>query len=351
MPLLQALASTFLISLIPNALLVAVPTEMLLNKSTGVNMRFVLLGFAAGGMLGDVFLHSIPHLLGSAVPHDDHKHQHEHEHEDGHEHEHDKSEHGHGHALLWVGLMVLAGYLLFFVAERVASLRLGGSHSHAHTHDSHKDSEAERFEEDTSRRGRGRGRGRSKSANPKANPEVKAKATASTPSAPSPPPPGRGLWFAMATQMGPTGWLNLLADAAHNFTDGVAIGAACSGAGSLATVKFLAVLFHEVPHEIGDFAILVHSGLTKWQAIQAQFVTALAAFAGTLLGYSFSQLSHSSEAALTAVTSGGFLYIATSIMASVGTDAYRRNTLPQILCETLGFLCGVATMVIVALLE
>lgn len=346
MPLLQALASTFLISLIPNVLLVAVPTEILLNKPTGVNMRFVLLGFAAGGMLGDVFLHSIPHLLGSAVPHDDHKH--EHEHEDGHEHEHDKSEHGHGHALLWVGLMVLAGYLLFFVAERVASLRLGGSHGHAHhhAHDSHKDSEAERLEEDTPRLGRGRGRGRSKSANPK----VKAKATASTPSAPS-PPPGRGLWFAMATHMGPTGWLNLFADFSHNFSDGVAIGAACSGAGSLATVKFLAVLFHEVPHEIGDFAILVHSGLTKWQAIQAQFVTALAAFAGTLLGYSFSQLSHSSETALTAVTSGGFLYIATSIMASVGTDAYRRNTLPQILCETLGFLCGVATMVIVALLE
>jgi zinc transporter 7 len=46
----------------------------------------------------------------------------------------------------------------------------------------------------------------------------------------------------------------------------------------------VAVFFHEIPHEVGDFALLVQSGFTKWQAMGAQFFTAVGAFLGTFIG-------------------------------------------------------------------
>lgn len=46
----------------------------------------------------------------------------------------------------------------------------------------------------------------------------------------------------------------------------------------------MAVFFHEIPHEVGDFALLVQAGFTKRQAMGAQFVTAIGALLGTLIG-------------------------------------------------------------------
>lgn len=60
-----------------------------------------------------------------------------------------------------------------------------------------------------------------------------------------------------------SGYLNLAADFAHNFTDGLAIGASYRAGHAIGVVTTLAVLFHEVPHEIGDFAILIQSGCSK----------------------------------------------------------------------------------------
>lgn len=60
-----------------------------------------------------------------------------------------------------------------------------------------------------------------------------------------------------------SGYLNLAADFTHNFTDGLAIGASFLVGPAVGFVTTLTILLHEVPHEIGDFAILVQSGCTK----------------------------------------------------------------------------------------
>lgn len=60
-----------------------------------------------------------------------------------------------------------------------------------------------------------------------------------------------------------SGYLNLAADFTHNFTDGLAIGASFLVGPAVGAVTTLTILLHEVPHEIGDFAILVQSGCTK----------------------------------------------------------------------------------------
>jgi len=67
----------------------------------------------------------------------------------------------------------------------------------------------------------------------------------------------------VSTDIKVSGYLNLAADFTHNFTDGLAIGASFLVGPAVGTVTTITILLHEVPHEIGDFAILVQSGCTK----------------------------------------------------------------------------------------
>ena len=68
------------------------------------------------------------------------------------------------------------------------------------------------------------------------------------------------------------GFLNLFADCFHNFTDGLAIGASFAAGESVGTITTLTILLHEVPHEIGDYAILIQSGVPPMKAIMLQVI-------------------------------------------------------------------------------
>lgn len=80
------------------------------------------------------------------------------------------------------------------------------------------------------------------------------------------------------------GLLNLLADFTHNITDGLALSTSFYSSPALGATTTMAVFFHEIPHEVGDFALLIQSGFTKRNAMAAQFVTAIGAFLGTVIG-------------------------------------------------------------------
>lgn len=319
---LKAFGATLFISILPNLILLFLRVDPPYYGS--INARWTLLSFAAGGLLGDVFLHSLPHLLVES----DHEH---HDHHEDHHSEHNSEHHENSHnRALFIGLMVLLGYLIFYIAERVAGLHIGGHSTHQHSHSENEVETATSSKRST----------RSSLKNGAVVAENRVKKHDS-------------LYEAMMKHMAATGWLNLVADSMHNFTDGIAIGAAFSTGGSLALAKFISVLFHEVPHEIGDFTILVHSGLSKWQAIQAQFVTAVAAFVGTGVGLAFSSINKTTQDILLATTSGGFLYISTSIITSIANDQQSKRGLgyQQIALEMLGFLLGVGMMVVVTFLE
>jgi solute carrier family 39 (zinc transporter), member 7 len=70
-----------------------------------------------------------------------------------------------------------------------------------------------------------------------------------------------GLYFSGDIKV--AGYLNLAADFTHNFTDGLAIGASFLAGRSIGAVTTATILLHEVPHEIGDFAILIQSGCSR----------------------------------------------------------------------------------------
>jgi zinc transporter 7 len=80
------------------------------------------------------------------------------------------------------------------------------------------------------------------------------------------------------------GILNLIADFTHNITDGLALSTSFYASPALGATTTMAVFFHEIPHEVGDFALLIQSGFSKRDAMGAQFVTAVGAFIGTFIG-------------------------------------------------------------------
>ena len=77
------------------------------------------------------------------------------------------------------------------------------------------------------------------------------------------------------------GYLNLAADFTHNFTDGLAIGASYLAGHNIGIITTITILLHEVPHEIGDFAILVKSGCSKRKASPSPDMCCLSCFTST----------------------------------------------------------------------
>ena len=267
---IAALSSTALISLAPNVLLVLFPKYA---SGEGETSHFLVLGqaLAAGGLLGDVFLHTIAHAEES----DD------------------------------VGLWILLGFTIFLVADMIMR-SLGSTHDH---HEKAASNEAESEQNHLSE-------------------------------------------YKTSTVM-----LNLAADSLHNFTDGLAIGASFSIAssdhssvlsllqsrGGLAT---LSILFHEIPHELGDFAILVRSGFSRNQAILAQFGTAIAAMLGTVAGLTLTGFAGES---LIFITADGFIYLAavTILPEILEEKTSLRFRVAQLMC----FGAGISFLYAVSFLE
>ena len=100
-------------------------------------------------------------------------------------------------------------------------------------------------------------------------------------------------------------YLNLIADFTHNITDGLALSSSFYASPSLGATTTVAVFFHEIPHEVGDFALLIQSGFSKNMAMGAQFFTALGAFLGTCLGIAVQELGKSGTGAVSEARSKG----------------------------------------------
>jgi zinc transporter 7 len=402
----QAFLATAAISLIPNVLLFAIPTSVLTAKDKtrgdGIVYQHIMLCFAAGGLLGDVVLHTLPHLM---LPHDHgshaghghsdthaHAHAHEHAHVHGeealyghshhdqhHHHDHD-NHHGRGDGdihgrMLFIGVTALAGFLFFFLVEKLAALHMAAAKQAPPVLAVAKEVKAAGSTAVAARKTparaasttRRRSGSRATSDDERDGPPTRARSNSrTTPHSHSHADShghahvhvsggaGGGLWASLS-RLSAKGWLNLLADGLHNFTDGVALGAsfgAGRGSSSLGLAALLSVMMHEVPHELGDVAILVEGGLTKWEAIRAQFATAGAAFVGTAVGL-LAGRHEQAEQVLLAATAGGFLYIAaTSIMPVVVKGSHNgAGGVAQVVLEGLAFAAGVGFMVAVALLE
>ncbi|XP_047073036.1 IAA-alanine resistance protein 1-like [Lolium rigidum] len=327
---LKAMGCSLLVSLASLVCLVLLPVIFFQGKPSKA-MVDALAIFGAGAMLGDSFFHQLPHAFGGG-------HSHSHDHED-HAHAHEES---HAHSLedLSVGMSILFGIVLFFIVEKIVRYvednAQNGVHSlgHGHHHHHHKredtsdkakldhkksddevtdqadkqtlhDGAIDKIDDADHKESNATIRKRISSSSSAANKEP---ISSGTDSAPSKPLPSEDSTVSNSNLV--FGYLNLFSDGVHNFTDGMALGSAFLLHGSVGGwSRTLFLLAHELPQEVGDFGILVRSGFTVSKALFFNFLSALAALAGTALALSLGKdPGHSSL--IEGFTAGGFIYIA-----------------------------------------
>ncbi|RZF42171.1 hypothetical protein LSTR_LSTR004320 [Laodelphax striatellus] len=303
----EALGSTLLISAAPLIILFLVPLD---NTKEKQPLLKVLLSFASGGLLGDAFLHLIPHALVPSESDEEDKHG-AHSHGHGHSHGHSHGEHGHD---MSVGLWVLSGILTFLLIEKFVRLVKGG-HGHSHAHLGAGDGTKAKSSDDEDEK-----KDDSKSVEKSKQHQV-------------------------TENMKVAGYLNLAADFAHNFTDGLAIGASYLAGKNIGIVTTITILLHEVPHEIGDFAILIQSGCSRKKAIYLQLSTAVGAMTGTVISLLAKGIDSAATKWILPFTAGGFIYIAT---VSVIPELLEDTKFWQSVKEIAALLLGVYMMVLIA---
>lgn len=110
----------------------------------------------------------------------------------------------------------------------------------------------------------------------------------------------------------PMAYTNLIGDGLHNFLDGVVIAASFMVSVPLGVATTVAVLFHEIPQEIGDFGILIYAGFSKSKALLFNFLSALTAVIGAILTLMVLKNVQGLELVLLAIVGGGFIYISGS---------------------------------------
>ncbi|XP_069081965.1 zinc transporter ZIP10 [Pleurodeles waltl] len=152
-------------------------------------------------------------------------------------------------------------------------------------------------------------------------------------------------------------WMVIMGDGMHNFSDGLAIGAAFSAGLTGGISTSVAVFCHELPHELGDFAVLINAGMTVKQAIVYNLLSAMMAYVGMLIGTSVGQYANTVTLWIFAITAGMFLYVALVDMlpemlhGDVENEENGFCPVGQFLLQNLGLLLGFALMLIIALYE
>ena len=138
---------------------------------------------------------------------------------------------------------------------------------------------------------------------------------------------------------GRTGWMIMAGDTFHNFTDGIIIASAFLADARLGVVTAIAIIAHEIPQEIGDFLILLHSGFTKEKALIVNGISGLAMVLGALLGYAaLSQVSQWIPEIL-AIAAASMIYVA---VADLIPGLHKRTELRESLGQVAFIGLGIA---------
>jgi len=239
--LIYALVSVFIVSLIS---LVGIVTILFKQESVKGFLLFMV-SFAAGGLLGDVFIHLLPELIQT---------------------------HGFG---MDKSLYVISGILAFFILEKILHWR------HCHMMDS-------------------------------------------------------------PSHVHPLAAINLVGGAFHNLIDGTLIAASYALSIHVGIATTIAVILHEIPQEMGDFGILLHSGLSTKKALTLNFTSELIAFLGVFMVLTVGLKSDVITSVIIPFTIGGFLYIANAdLIPELHKDVDPKNSLIQL----ISFIVGVGLMI------
>jgi zinc and cadmium transporter len=146
----------------------------------------------------------------------------------------------------------------------------------------------------------------------------------------------------------PVGNLILFSDGVHNFIDGVIIAASYLVSIPVGIATTSAVILHEIPQEIGDFAVLLHAGYTKKRALWLNFLSALSAILGALFLFSINATEGIANSTMLPFASGGFIYVA---MSDLIPELHKKKEPGHSISQIATVLCGILAMLALTLLE
>lgn len=136
---------------------------------------------------------------------------------------------------------------------------------------------------------------------------------------------------------GRSGMMIMVGDTFHNFVDGIIIAAAFLTDIQLGIVTSLAIIAHEIPQEVGDFAILLHSGYSKLRAFQVNLLSSFATVVGGVLGYLTLQTMQSWTPSLLALAASSMIYVAVAdLIPGLHKRTQLRDTIQQVALIGLG---------------
>ncbi len=144
--------------------------------------------------------------------------------------------------------------------------------------------------------------------------------------------------------------MNLIGDSVHNFIDGVVIAASYLVSIPIGVATTLAVVFHEIPQEFGDFAVLVYGGLKAKKALFYNFLISLTSIVGAALTLLIGSLLEKYILVVLPITAGGFIYIAGSDLIP---ELHKgcETSLNESLKQFLAIILGIGLMALLILLE
>ncbi|KAI8428033.1 hypothetical protein MSG28_002327 [Choristoneura fumiferana] len=280
--------------------LLGVAIVPLLKSAIFSQVLHFLVAVAVGTLCGDALLHLLPHALKSHGPQSDSQ--------------------GETEVILKCSVTFLT-ILFFYTVEAVMQTLHGG---HAHSHDSHAPS-VEEIKTETA-----------KQIEP-----IPIELGAMMPGSPTPP---------VERPMTSTALMVIVGDGLHNLTDGLAIGAAFSGDPVTGFATALAVFCHELPHELGDFAVLLRSGMSIKRALYYNLLSSVLSFMGMAGGIWLAEDHESASQWIYAATAGTFFYIALAdLVPEINENNHGKGM--NLLLAVLGILTGGVIMLLIALHE
>ncbi len=144
------------------------------------------------------------------------------------------------------------------------------------------------------------------------------------------------------------GTMSILGETVHNLIDGIIIAASYMASIPLGISTTIAIVFHEIPHEVGNFAVLLHSGFTKKRALMLNLLSACAGILGTLAVLFASTTTQGIQPYLLPFAAGNLLYIAGSDLIP---ELHRSTRLSQGVIQLIAMLIGIGSMYLVLFLE
>ncbi|XP_060798221.1 zinc transporter ZIP4 [Neoarius graeffei] len=275
------------------------------------------ISLAVGSLTGDALLHLLPSFLGLHV------------------HSEGGSENAHDYMYIYKILVVLGGIYAFYMMETIFSIiTYKDKHSHHHGEDDephHCDhgKVLEMYQKEKKNK---------KSTSQADLVDGEKTSVAEAEAAPR------------AREQRLLPYMIVIGDSIHNFADGLALGAAFSLSWRSGLATSVAVFCHELPHELGDFAVLLHYGLSVKKALLLNVGSALISFIGLYIALSIPTNTAANEW-IAAVTTGLFLFVGLADMLPTMMHMESKKPWLTLLLQNLGLLSGWGILLLLSIYE